>query len=509
MHRKLLTIAALTVGLAVCCVPAVAAGTFNPYQDFSSKPHGAFNVTVKDVLFVIRSQAALPHRQWAQQVRDDIIQQTRVQELGQAEVILLHEKYGRHGQWTMLPVLPKIFREYSSKKWFFFCEEDTRVSVTGLLVLLSRFSSDEEWFFGKTLYDQEATIIHHFHNPQSEFIFPDFDAGWILSATLLSSVAARIQKETPKVDFSIDVKHELALYIWNEEGGLHLTGLPQMCAGNIDHSPLPLTDDQVRQRVEEGKTKRSKSDSICVTAYPKSLPRCGSAVPGDDVLFAVKTCEKFHRDRVSVVKKTWGNFAQHLVYFSDKVDESIPTVECGVPNTERGHCAKTFIILEKFLSEKEYEKFKWLVIADDDTILSVAHLEQLLSCYKAEDPVIVGERYGYGHVKGHGYDYVTGGGGMVFSRSAVETLISNGCKCSKIDDPDDMIIGMCAKRYDVPIAHSPLFHQARPADYAKGLLSHQTPVSFHKHWNVDPVRVYGDWFRQSDEQSRNESHDEL
>lgn len=32
--------------------------------------------------------------------------------------------------------------------------------------------------------------------------------------------------------------------------------------------------------------------------------------------------------------------------------------------------------------------------------------------------------------------------------------------------------------------------QARPEDYSKELLSNQIPVSFHKHWQVDPYKVY-------------------
>ena len=48
---------------------------------------------------------------------------------------------------------------------------------------------------------------------------------------------------------------------------------------------------------------------------------------------------------------------------------------------------------------------------------------------------------------------------MIFSRAAVDKLLDSGCACGKDEDPDDMIIGMCAKRYDIPLTHSPLFHQ--------------------------------------------------
>lgn len=36
-------------------------------------------------------------------------------------------------------------------------------------------------------------------------------------------------------------------------------------------------------------------------------------------------------------------------------------------------------------------------------------------------------------------------------------------------------------------------------DYPKDNLSHQVPVSFHKHWNIDPVKVHFTWLAPSEE----------
>lgn len=30
-------------------------------------------------------------------------------------------------------------------------------------------------------------------------------------------------------------------------------------------------------------------------------------------------------------------------------------------------------------------------------------------------------------------------------------------------------------------------------DYPGDYLAHHVPVSFHKHWNIDPVEVYATW----------------
>lgn len=40
-----------------------------------------------------------------------------------------------------------------------------------------------------------------------------------------------------------------------------------------------------------------------------------------------------------------------------------------------------------------------------------------------------------------------------------------------------------------------LIFQARPEDYARDFLAHQVPISFHKHWNIDPVAVFNKWLR--------------
>ena len=39
---------------------------------------------------------------------------------------------------------------------------------------------------------------------------------------------------------------------------------------------------------------------------------------------------------VPIVQQTWGRDAKNLEYISEEVDENIPTVSLGVPNTERG-----------------------------------------------------------------------------------------------------------------------------------------------------------------------------
>uniref|UniRef100_A0A8C1FD75 Beta 3-glucosyltransferase a n=1 Tax=Cyprinus carpio carpio TaxID=630221 RepID=A0A8C1FD75_CYPCA len=425
---------------------------------------------LRDVVFVIQSQRNSFHVRQAEKLRKDLLLQTQSPPV----ILLLHTLSDNEGDWSILPLLPNLSSQFGkNSSWIMFLEEDTRVKLQKLHEVLKKFDRRKEWFLGKPLHDEESTIIHHYafsENPAA-FEYPDFSAGWALSIPLVNRLTSKIEEEPLKSDFTIDLKHEVALYIWEDRKGPRLTGVPELCT-IPEHNPRA---------------------QYCATTVSSRSPLCGQPVKSDNIFVAVKTCKKFHSDRVPVVKKTWGKQASLLEYYSDYADPSIPTINLGVPNTERGHCGKTFAILRRFLSN-HVPNTDWLLIVDDDTLISLPRLQALLSCYDSSEPVCLGERYGYGLGQG-GYSYITGGGGMVFSREAVVQLLASGCKCYSNDAPDDMVLGMCLNALRVPVTHSPLFHQARPEDYAKEFLAHQTPISFHKHWNIDPIAVFNKWLK--------------
>ena len=225
----------------------------------------------------------------------------------------------------------------------------------------------------------------------------------------------------------------------------------------------------------------------------------------EQTLFAVKTCKKFHSDRLPIIFDTWSKAALNIEYFSEYSEDKYGTkVLPGVTkNTETGHCMKTEAILKYFGDNAELKGWKWLVIADDDTIMGVQKLLEFLNCYNHEEPLVIGERYGFRVAEGkYGYDYVTGGGGMVFSHKMVRMMLKNdraSCQCPRPDQPDDMYFaGSCVAALGLNIVHSDRFHQARPDDYSPDLLKDHDPISFHKFWNHDPIKVYEKYFKASD-----------
>lgn len=117
--------------------------------------------------------------------------------------------------------------------------------------------------------------------------------------------------------------------------------------------------------------------------------------------------------------------------------------------------------------------------------------------------MVFGQRYGYSVINNlydEGFNYITGGGGIIFNRQVLESLSQpGGCDCPNPTTPDDMyIFGVCLARFNWPIVHCSGFHQARPADYAPECLLDEHIISFHKHWMVDPIQLYSDWFEEHD-----------
>lgn len=154
----------------------------------------------------------------------------------------------------------------------------------------------------------------------------------------------------------------------------------------------------------------------------------------------------------------------------------------------------------------------------------MARIQKLLTCYNANDPVALGQRYGFRLNDDDGYDYLTSGAGLVLSKPVIKLMInSSHCECPHRETADDMFLfGLCLQNIHITLTHSPGFHQvcininnfmlllffrcinllffqARAIDYAAGYISSSEPVSFHSFWNINPEEIYKQWFAEDDE----------
>ncbi|KAI6199379.1 hypothetical protein M3Y96_00620800 [Aphelenchoides besseyi] len=380
------------------------------------------------------------------------------------------------GAWALWPILRKLANCAKNASWFFIAEPYVEVKWNEMIDFVSDKNPEDEVFVGRALVDKNPVIIHHFYGFQGSektILYPDFAAGVLLSKRTLERIA-KVADQHDKSDFTIDAKHEFAKFIYDSTG-IELVNSPRFCL------------------------MKNETDG-CITNYvAPTFEGCEPEITNEDVFYAVKTFGGHHRSRVVYIKRTWTKQTKHVQFYSDQEDNYIPTIELDVPNVERGHCAKTLSIIKHFLEDEEVKHVPWLVIADDDTLLSVHRLQRLLSCVPSTGKIIVGERYAYGLDPDGigGYDYPTGGAGMVFSRETARHLVA----------AYDMTIGSCARRLNVPVIHSAAFHQAQRRDYSPLYVQRIEPISFHKLEGIDPYQEYMDYLHVPE--SKEKVHTEL
>lgn len=437
---------------------------------------------LKHCAFIIISQPDSYHSKIAQEARLRLVKSLAEKSIDASYVYISDQDIHLHGAWTMFPIIANLYNRQVHAKWYIFLDLASHVDLDELEKVIKKHPSKH--FVGYALKDRTHSVIHHFKDPK-ELQYPDFETGFMLSHEAFNDLGfeltnAGTRSELVPKDFSIDAQYELSKALI----GLHpedfaIVHEPQFCLKKADRCAIyPVTHYQ----------NCSASPNTVTDLAMKTL-------------FAVKTCSMFHEERLPVIKETWAKAAPNIIFVSEVEDPKIGTIRLeNIKNTERGHCAKTMAILRYFAENADTKGWSWLVIADDDTILSVHKMLEHLHCFDAGKPIHLGQRYGYRVAHGnHGYDYVTGGGGMVFSLELVKEMVTEvHCSCMKPDSPDDMHLGACMSNLGYNIIHSSRFHQARPEDYAEDLLSHQDPISFHKFWETDPLIIYGKWFAESD-----------
>ncbi|XP_018332407.1 beta-1,3-glucosyltransferase [Agrilus planipennis] len=398
-----------------------------------------------------------------------------VNQLKDSATVYYSNEFPHVGSWTVFPLITTLLNtQENDTSWYIFLHDNTWIDIKSLQTVLNKYDSKKKIWLGHAVFDREPSITHHFDfvdDPSKKFKYPISASGFIISSSLLKSIGERILNEKTEIDFSIDFIYELSKLIWDNGNGVKVTHEPSFCPSVT---------------------------SNCTT-YPVIYYPCKDIVSKNSIYFAVKTFHGYHDTRLPIVKDTWAKHTPHVGFFSDIEDKNYGTISVNVPNSDKGHCIKTIKIIENVAEiMKSNKNYKWLFIVDDDTILSVTRVRQFLSCYDENENVAIGERYGYNVVSGWGYNYLTGGAGILISRPLVEKLSTEGCHCPSVSSPDDMVLGLCFKKLDVDVIHSPYFHQARPNDYTPEYLEGQKPITFHKYWMLDPFNVYQKWFLSKD-----------
>jgi len=313
--------------------------------------------------------------------------------------------------------LPFIHTKPSSMNWTTYCGQSKYYHQYAMESILSNYNASKPYALAYMIKDLNRTIIHNY-----------LKATYPLLETCVA-ISKPAQLFVTKPSFYIDPAYELTL------------ALPNVTWTHVEQwKPLPST-------------------YSCRSRHNYHV----------DLSVAVKTTQKYHTTRIPILKKRGFKHLDNVFFFSEINDTSIPTIHVPIPNSgDQGHCAKLYWILQWMYNRTVTT---WILVADDDTAFDTSALK--LDLYT--EPVIIGERYRYGS-----YDYITGGGGMLFHRKAVLRIISE-CHCPHPHTYDDMWLGRCATQLQIPMIHHTGFHQARPQDYHPlRLATEACAVSFHK-----------------------------
>ncbi|KAH8318997.1 hypothetical protein KR067_003516 [Drosophila pandora] len=484
----------------------------------------------REVLLVI---ACPPYPRHAQAECFSLLENIQVQHLQMEQagtvpgdyVLNVHVMHELFNYWTVLDALPHLGGQTrlikAHTEWIIWCQYNTHVaSLRGLLEQLRRQNPAELAYYGHALYDTEATIVHHFahyKNPQW-FPYPMLRAGIIFTGVLLRRLVEltvpNARNSSRPSEFSIDASHELARFIFDNlsqdpRHGAAMSGkIILKNAAYICPTAGARKSSEIVTRVAPPPPCAMHAASEEPSGWlPSTLghrkERCFHTT-GSHIYFAIKTCAKFHKERIPIVERTWAGDARNRRYYSDVADVSIPTISTGIPNVQTGHCAKTMAILQLSLKDiGQQMDIRWLMLVDDDTLLrwvsrinplSVPRLSELLSYHDHRELMYLGQRYGYRLHAPDGFNYHTGGAGILLSLPLVRLVVER-CSCPSDNAPDDMILGYCLQALGVAAVPVAGMHQARPQDYARELLQLQPPVSFHKFWNMEPEQTYRQWLR--------------
>jgi UDP-glucose:O-linked fucose beta-1,3-glucosyltransferase len=409
---------------------------------------------------------------------------SRIKDAGHASFLLHKDAPAderNRGHWTFLPLLTSFssgeYGCYHSTSrndtipisWYVFLHPDTQPKIDAIRDALAPLDSSQPHFVGHALRDSVTSICHHY-SMDFDFTYASLESGFAITDALLR----RLNQEnlSGARRFHIDPDFELAKQVF-DAADTTLTNKPLW-------TKMPRMSDERKYWQWDG------------------LPAPHS------ILVGIKTTEANHLTRVPIVKKAWTDGAArsgaNVVFYSETRDDSIPTVHDGIINSEKikGEAKKLQMILKhaaditfggRQAGKEHPTPSTWLLIADDDTLVNFLELRRVLSDYDGLQPLIIGDRYAYGHGRPGGYDYPTGGAGIVVSHRALEMIVeANNNECTPQDtgtQPDDMWLGRCAQSLGIPLVDEPGFHQARPSDYHPQSISLHRPISFHRFKDID------------------------
>ena len=299
---------------------------------------------------------------------------------------MFHRDFPLVSGWAILPLLPHLLMDTSSNiKWFAFLDEAAEVNFNILEPILTAHDPENPLLLGKLFRDDHRSH-QHFNILGTEY--PDLKPGFFMTSSLVELLSKGLLKDDslgmkffPKfvtIDAAFDLVKAIDFLI---EGKLYKKFAPKIV--NEDNFCVSHNDSRCAVFVRNTTCNHDPKTSLDIL---------------HQTLFAVKTCKKYHQTRLPIVIDTWASKVPHLLLASDTEDTDLNTVvfPAASLNGKINQCLKAVEIINYFNLNAEKMNWQWLVIVDDDTLLSVAKLVFLLQCYQSYDEdLALGEVFGH------------------------------------------------------------------------------------------------------------------
>ncbi|XP_040001318.1 beta-1,3-N-acetylglucosaminyltransferase lunatic fringe-like [Xiphias gladius] len=229
--------------------------------------------------------------------------------------------------------------------------------------------------------------------------------------------------------------------------------------------------------------RRLTRERRAISGPPRSAAPPGPAehLTPADLFIAVKTTERYHRQRLELLLDTWiSRNMQQTYVFTDGKDEELRkrmgayliNTNCSAAHNRQALSCKMALEYDTFITSGK----KWFCHVDDDNYVNVGSLLKLLSQYSHTQDVYIGrpslerpieatERLGTAEMKQVRFWFATGGAGFCLSRGLalkMKPWASDGtfmATAEHIRLPDDCTVGYIVDALlGVGLIRSALFH---------------------------------------------------
>jgi hypothetical protein len=179
----------------------------------------------------------------------------------------------------------------------------------------------------------------------------------------------------------------------------------------------------------------------------------------EDVLF-IMLAGTLTIDRVRAFRETWGKGMDNIIVMGDAADPSVgmitlPVLEGRPARVDAPH--RTLQALIYAANNREYDKYRWIFMVDDDTWVNTRELPSLLFGWDTRAPIMTAFFWNNPNFLG-GRTWPSGGSGMLVTRAAAKRLAAQlYSETCPFDMENDRTLGYCALRTGVAMLHSALF----------------------------------------------------